>query len=399
MRSQSRAGHVSVNHGTIKGIILVLAQALPIMAVVSLFPVIPKLMQQFGGVPHGAFLVPMIITLPSLGIALLSPAAGWLADRFGRRPVIVGSLAIYAVTGLAPLVLNDLTAVVLSRALLGVAEAGIVTVASTLIADYFGENRYRWLAIQSGLGSALGTLLIALGGLLAEDSWRGPFAVYAAAVPLLVLAFLFIDEPVAQRPATTTTQASRFPWGIALIVGVVSLIASVLYYVEPTNVATLFLERGATSSSQIGLIQAATSMAYIVGAFVYRRLSGTGAGLLLAISGILIGAGMIGIGLSHSLLAAALWALPQQLGGGMVIPALTGWAQGVMPFDQRGRAMGIWATFFFGGLFLCPTLVTLTTGSVGTLSTAFWALGLVACAAAALSLVCARRPRLDAAKP
>jgi MFS family permease len=383
--------------GTLKGVILVLAQALPIMAVVSLFPVIPQLMQQFGGVPHGAFLVPMIITLPSFGIALFSPLAGWLADRLGRRPVMVGALALYAATGLLPLILSDLTAIVLSRAVLGLAEAGIVTVASTLIADYFGDQRYRWLAIQSGLGSALGTLLIALGGWLAESSWRGPFSVYAVTIPLLVLAALFIDEPAAQRqtPATPLRRGA-FPWRIAAIIGVVSLLSSALYYVEPTNVATLFMQRGASSSSQIGLIQALTSLGYILGAFVYKRLSQRGIGLLLALAGVLVGVGMLGIGVSHSLLAAALWAVPQQLGGGMVIPALTAWAQGSMPFDQRGRAMGIWATFFFAGLFLCPTLVTLTTAALGSLSGAFAVLGAVCCALAVLSFLCARRAPLAA---
>jgi MFS family permease len=120
---------------TIKGVILLLAQALPIMAVVSLFPVIPKLAAQFGSASNAAYLVPMIITLPSLGIAIFSPAAGWLTDRFGRRPVFIASLALYAVAGLAPLWLTHIRPIVVSRAILGVAEAGVVTVASTLIAD------------------------------------------------------------------------------------------------------------------------------------------------------------------------------------------------------------------------------------------------------------------------
>ncbi len=156
VKSGEAVGSPQVGHATIKGVILVLAQALPIMAVVSLFPVIPKLAAQFSSVPNAAYLVPMIITLPSLVIALFSPAAGWLTDRFGRRPVFIASLTLYAVAGLAPLGLSDIRLIVVSRGILGVAEAGVVTVASTLIADYFGDNRHRWLAIQSGLGSVLG---------------------------------------------------------------------------------------------------------------------------------------------------------------------------------------------------------------------------------------------------
>ena len=270
---------------TIKGVILVLAQALPIMAVVSLFPVIPKLAAQFGSASNAAYLVPMIITLPSLGIAIFSPAAGWLTDRFGRRPVFIASLALYAVAGLAPLWLTHIRPIVVSRAILGVAEAGVVTVASTLIADYFGDNRHRWLAIQSALGSVLGTLLIALGGWLAEFSWRGPFSVYVAAIPLFLLALVFIDEPIIAVRVEPLQTRSKFPLALALLIGLVSLVASALYYVEPTQIALLFSERGVQSSSQIGLLQAATSIAYIAGAYLYKRVSGRTVAFQLAIAG------------------------------------------------------------------------------------------------------------------
>jgi MFS family permease len=353
---------------------------------------------QFSSVPNAAYLVPMIITLPSLVIALFSPAAGWLTDRFGRRPVFIASLTLYAVAGLAPLGLSDIRLIVVSRGILGVAEAGVVTVASTLIADYFGDDRHRWLAIQSGLGSVLGTLLIAFGGWLATFSWRGPFSVYVAAIPLLLLSIVFIDEPVIGVRVEASQARGTFPWVMALVIGLVSLVASALYYVEPTQIASLFSERGVQSSSRIGLLQASVSVAYIAGAYLYKRVSDRGVSFQLAIAGGLIGLGMTGIGLSGTYLQAALWAVPQQLGGGMVIPTLIAWAQGSMPFDQRGRAMGIWATFFFSGLFLCPTIVNLTATAAGGLSAAFWLLGLITCGLAAICLVKAFGVRHSAAR-
>lgn len=377
----------------IKGIILVLAQALPIMAVVSLFPAMPNLMQHFGDVPNAAYLVPMIVTLPSFCIAILSPAAGWLVDNVGRRPVLISSLTLYVVSGLAPLLLDSLVPIIVSRALLGVAEAGIVTVASTLIADYFGEHRYRWLALQSGIGAIVGTLLIALGGWLADLSWRGPFGIYFAAIPLLILSLIFLNEPAAKAQRGAEAPVGRFAWTVALGVGAVSLIASVLYYAEPTHIAAIFKERGVGSSTQIGLIQALTSLAYIVGAFLYKLLSERPVGVLLGVAGGLIAIGMVGIGLSSSTKEAAFWALFQQLGGGMVIPSLIGWAQASVPFEQRGRAMGIWATFFFTGMFLCPTIVTFTTGLSGSLSTTFWWLGLLTGSLAVVFLALGRNQR------
>lgn len=379
---------------TLKGILLVLVQALPVMAVVSLFPAMPKLMQQFTDAPDAAFLVPMIVTMPSFCIALLGPVAGWLVDRLGRRIVLNAALFIYAVTGLAPLVLDNLAAIVASRALLGAAEAAIITVCGALIADYFGEQRYRWLAIQGAVASVVGTTLIAVGGVLADIDWRAPFSIYAIAIPLFLIALLVIEEP-RNRAASVKEEGSSggFPWKIGLTIGVVSFIASALHYVEPLHISSLFNERGIGSITQAGMIQALTSIGYICGSLLFRRMSKLVIGTQLAISGSLIGIGMIGIGLSTSYQAAGWWALAQQLGAGMIIPTLIAWTQASLPFAHRGRGMGIWATFFFSGQFFCPTLVVLTTRLLGSLSATFWILGVVTACFALLGLALQHQAR------
>jgi MFS family permease len=125
----------------------------------------------------------------------------------------------------------------------------------------------------------------------------------------------------------------------------------------------------------VGLIQAVTSLAYIAGAFVYRRFHSRGIGQLLGLAGVLMGFGLIGISSSRSYQTAASAALVQQLGAGMVIPALLAWAQATLPIEQRGRGMGIWATAFFAGTFLCPPLVTWIAGRLGGLPPAMLTLG------------------------
>lgn len=373
-----------LRHPTAKGVTLVFAQVLPVMAIVALFPAIPKLFAHFGGLPHAGLLVPMIVTIPSLCAALFAPAAGWIADRFGRRPAFIGGIALYVVAGLTPLVVDDLILIVASRAMLGLADAFAITISSALIGDYFGDQRYRWVAWTGAATSIAGTALIAAGGVLADVSWRGPFAIYVLAVPLLLMAIAFIDEPVSGDSGRRVGRPSGFPWAAALSIGSITLIASIIYYVEPLNIATILANRGAGSSTNVGLVQAATSLAYIAGAFLYRRLHVRTIGTLLGISGGLIGAGMIIIGLTTSYWGAVVGATVQQLGGGMVIPALLAWGQARLPFDQRGRGMGIWATSFFAGAFLCPPILSAIAGAVGGLVPAILMMGTIALIFAAL---------------
>jgi MFS family permease len=359
---------------TAKGVTLVAAQILPVMAIVSLFAAIPKLFAHFGAEPHAALLVPMIVTMPSLCVALFAPMTGALADRFGRRVCFLGGMTLYVVAGLAPLVLNTLQAIVASRAVFGVAEAFVVTVSSALIGDYFGEQRYRWVSWVGAATSIAGTVLILVGGALADVSWRGPFAIYALAIPVLILASIYIDEPI--RPAHPSGVVRLpFPWREAGVIGSVTLAASLIYYVEPLNIATVLVERGARSSTEVGLIQGGTSLAYVAGAFLYRQSHSRTIGQLLGLAGALMGIGLIAIGLSGTSRAVTGAAAIQQLGAGMVIPALLAWAQATLPTEQRGRGMGIWATAFFSGTFLCAPLVTWTALHLGNLATAMLAFG------------------------
>ena len=383
----------SQHRQTAKGVTLVFAQILPVMAIVALFPAIPKLFEHFGGSPHAGLLVPMIVTAPSLCAALFAPAAGWVADRFGRRPAFIGGLALYVLAGLTPLLTDDLGTIVASRAVLGVADAFAITISSALIGDYFGEQRYRWVAWTGAATSIAGTALIAAGGALADISWRGPFAIYALAVPLLLMAIAFIDEPRgAERAGSRRPQPAGFPWREAMLIGSVTLITSIVYYVEPLNVATVLGAQGAGSSTKIGLIQAATSLAYIAGAFLYRGLHTRSIGVLLGLAGALIGIGMVVIGLSTSYEQAAIGATIQQLGGGMVIPALLAWGQAILPFEQRGRGMGIWATAFFAGAFVCPPIVSAIAAASGGLQPAILVMSAIALVLAAVALIVLRRP-------
>jgi len=361
-----------------KGITLIYAQVLPVMAIVSLFPAIPKLFAQFGHLPGAGFLIPAIVTIPSLCAALFAPLAGILADRYGRRRSFIAGMALYVAAGIVPLFASDLVVIMASRAVLGIADAFAITLSSALIGDYFGERRYRWVAWVGVATSIAGTGLIAVGGALADISWRGPFAIYIAAIPGLIMAWLFIDEPL-KSGAAPVRDAPRlgFPWRAAAIIGSVTLATSVLYYVEPLNIARVLDMRGAGSTTRIGLIQAGTSLAYIAGAFLYRRLHAQPIGRLLGLAALLIGAGQIVIGLGSNWSAVAAGATIQQLGGGMVIPALLAWGQAMLPIEQRGRGMGIWATAFFSGTFLCSPAVDLVAGSVGGLIPAMTLLGAV----------------------
>ncbi|MER5834862.1 MFS transporter, partial [Streptomyces sp. NPDC002130] len=156
--------------------LLMAGSCLPILGAVLIAPVLPQMQSHFADVPGVDALVPMALTIPALSLALLAPFAGVIVDRLGRKRLLVVSTVLYAILGTAPLWLDFLGAIVASRALVGVAEAAIMTCSTTLIGDYYsGRQRDRYLAMQTMCASISATAFFVLGGAAGSAGWRAPF--------------------------------------------------------------------------------------------------------------------------------------------------------------------------------------------------------------------------------
>lgn len=193
-----------------QGMTLVSTAWLAVTATSLLAPILPQMTAHFGSTPMAKELVQMTVAIPALVVALVSPFLGAMADRVGRRTFLIAGLALYAVAGLAPLWLQTLGQILLSRAFVGVAEAAIMMAGSTLIADYFtGGARDKWYALQTGTTTLVSVVVLAAAGMLGEMSWRMPFWVYTLPLVLLPFVICLIWEPHGQASKAV---AGRFAW-------------------------------------------------------------------------------------------------------------------------------------------------------------------------------------------
>jgi MFS family permease len=370
-----------------QGWILVISGFLPVMAIIALSPTLPTLLGHFRDIPNPALMVPLLITAPSVCIALLAPSAGAIADRFGRRPLLLWSMVFYGAGGLVPFAIDNFWAVVAGRFVIGIGEAGVLTVVNTLLADYFEEQaRHRWLMLQGVVGSALGTLTMASSGFLAAQGWQWPFLVYAVAIPILLASVVFLFEPAPRqkggRPGQAAVASAPFPYMIAFMVAGVTVLLSTIYYVQVINFSVLLKELGVSDPAKIGLSMALPSIGVPLGAVVFKLTTRFGAGAQIFLVFLCNAVGLSGIGLAPDYKVALGFAFVQQLGNGIIVPALIAWAQSKFSFEHRGRGMGWWGSSFFVGQFLSPAVVNLMRVSVGNLQAAFLAFGLIAAACA-----------------
>lgn len=133
-----------------------------------------------------------------LGMLIGASLFGLLADRFGRRNVLLLTVACDAVFGLLSVFSQDFTLLIALRFLTGMAVGGTLPVDYALMAEFLPpKNRGRWLVMLEGFW-AVGTIAVALVAWWAAsrgvaDAWRWIFA--AAALPALIGIWLRLWVP------------------------------------------------------------------------------------------------------------------------------------------------------------------------------------------------------------
>jgi MFS family permease len=372
--------------GAAQGWILLVTMTLPVMGVVLLTPTLPLLNAHFAGHPY---LVSVALTAPGLCIALLSPIAGFLADRFRRRTVLLWALAFYGVFGTAPMLLDQILAVVSARFGLGVAEAIIMTTCFALLADYFAaDQRNRWLAYLASFIALAATGFYVVGGYLGTLGWRAPFAAYGASALVFVAAGFTLFEP--HRAIVTATRPNAEKDGIVhfidrrlLVTLAVTTIASILFFIVPLQFATLLHEYGTQSSLAMGLLLACAGFGNPLGALAFRWTARFGTSLNLVFAFLTSGVGLLLATSSNNPAVATVAAFVNQLGAGLTYPVLMASAMNQLSPSLRGRGGGLWLSAFFVGQFMSPLVVVRWAAISSHTSTAFAGLGAVCLLAAA----------------
>lgn len=388
----NRSGRIA---GRPQGMLLMFMSCLPVLGAVLLAPVLPSMEQHFARTPNATALVPVTLTVPALMIGLLAPFAGSIVDRFGRKRLLVGALVTYALFGTAPLYLDGLPAIVLSRVGVGITEAAIMTCCTTLIADYFsGAARDRWLALQTVFASMSATLFFALGGALGSLSWRAPFWLYVSSLLFALLAVRLLWQPTP-RSAEAPRQRNALPpipWRALAAPCLVTLFGGIVFYTPIVELPYVLDAAGVTAVGAIGAVTAIASAATATGAFVFGRTSGCGTRTLLPIAFALAGAGLVVVGLAGSAPVIAVGAVIAGGGTGLMLPTLLVWALSGLSYEQRGRGTGLWTACLFIGEFVCPLLILAVAGRTGGLGSALVVVGGAAIVIAMSTLLRVGRP-------
>jgi MFS family permease len=322
----------------------------------------------FAEVNNAALWVRLVLTMPALFIMIGSPIAGTIVDRFGRKPLLLAATALYGLSGGSGFVLNSLGMILVGRAFLGFAVAGVMISATTLIADYYsGQARATFMGLQAAFMGLGGVLFLTSGGYLADLNWRFPFLIYLFAWILLPFIALTLFEPHRQ-PARSEpvdrmgeaaigaeTRAAQIPVNLLGLVFATALVTQIIFYLIPVQLPFYLKSLVNASATQSGLAIAFATLFSSIASLSYGKIKQKfGYVSILAFTFGLLGIGYTIIGLATSYAVVLLGLAIAGLGLGLLMPNLNVWVASSVSDAMRGRALGGLTTFFFLGQFLSP---------------------------------------------
>ncbi|SFV17279.1 MFS transporter [Pseudoduganella namucuonensis] len=359
---------------TAKSVVIVTGPALIALIPMAAAPAMPAMAAHFAPGGDGALFAQLVMTIPAVLLILSATITGIVAERVGRRAVLLAALALFAAAGMAALLAPGAIMLIASRLLLGLAGGAILTVSFSLAGDYPEAQRERILGFAGAAAAVAAMIALTAGGALVDRfGWRGPFALYAASLPVLALAWGAVSESRAARHEHSLLSPLRLLWPsylltIVLVIGVFLPGIQGPFLLQAEGIASAATQGVVIASSSLSAAIASASFGYL------RRYLSIQA--LTLVTALCMGVGASAIFALHGALPIAVCFALIGIGAGLVEPVTLSLVLARAPKSMQPRAVGLVLSAVFLGQFLNPLVLNPIRQSMGT-GHAFLAAGLI----------------------
>lgn len=361
------------------------------------FPTLPFFIKELGGRESE---IGLLIGISSLTALAVRPVVGYTVDAWGRKPVLLVGLTVFAANCLLHNVVTAPAGVMPLRLLTGISLAAVVTAASTYVADVAPPSRRGEAIAYFGLANALGFAIgPALGGFIittnllnefdgfftARLSWlsgahTGEYhftTLFLVATAIALATMLLVTRMPESRPANAGT-GRRISWGdlfgrAALFPATISFTTSFSFAAMVTFLPLWAREQGLQNPGAIFIVYAAAIilMRLTIGRRIDRvsRSAVIIPSILATVATLVVTASATNVAMLF--IAAGLWGI----GAGGFQPAMMAFMVDRTPPEIRGRSMG---TFTMGndlglsiGSFLLGIVIEVSSFRVAYIVAAF----------------------------
>lgn len=331
------------------------------MGVASITPAFPDIIKYFGIRPQQVGLLIVAFTLPGI---FLTPFTGMLADRYGRKKVLVPSLFLFGIAGVACMFAPGFYWLLALRFLQGVGASSLSSMNITLVGDLFeGKQRTAVMGYNASVLSIGTASYPALGGVIAIFGWQYIFLLPLLAIPLGFWVMNGLRNPEPNNKASLRSYFGRVwntinqktVWGLLIINFMIFLI---LYGTYLTYFPLMMAQRLGADSYHIGLMMALMS---IVTAMMSSQLGkinqllGLKKQLVLGSSAYLFASLLMLVSGDYWMLGLSV--IVFGIGHGVIIPSIQNMMVGFAAMNERAAFMSLNSMVLRAGQTFGPLLV------------------------------------------
>ncbi len=360
--------------------LLALSVAMMMTGAGIIMPIFARRLSEFG---DGVEALGLLTTTFALAHLVAAPFMGALADRYGRRLLILVSLVAFTLANIGYLFAGSTAMLIVTRTLGGLFTAGLFPAAMGVVGDVFtDEQRSRWVGIVMaayGVGYIFGP---ALGGFL-YDAWgySSPFILSASAGLLAFLAALIWvpetrpatvrhrenlrrvrQERIHQLPRERIRDSLPRPLQVFVVLLLIDFIGSFAFaFIEPQMIFYMYDELQWNTSS-FGILVGVYGLAMVLGQVGLGNLSDRWGRKTVILLGLVLSVTLyIGISLTTHFPTLIVICAIAGLGAALTAPALSAFFLDITPDRSRSRVLGIKESVLSSGSAAGPLLVAAAT--------------------------------------
>lgn len=339
-------------------ITLLVGSMLILMGGAAVAPALPQISLAFP--EYDGIWITMIITLPSLAIAVTGFAVGMMADRFGKVRTLCVSLAVFAAAGMSGYVIDDLPLLLVSRFFVGVGIAGLTSCITALLSEYYhGTARVKVLSYQS-TAMGIGVLVLETGGgALAGYGWHSPFLIYGLGFVILALVIVSLREPKPMELSSARPADGRTGDRSVILYCYVGIFCTMLFsFTLPTRLPAYMAEVLGEASLMSGIVLGIHGTVQACVTLMHRRIADHVDRFAIIPLGLcLIAVSLAMFALPAGLAVTIVNACIMGVGIGLISPTVVNLLAEQVTSDTSGKVMGGYSTLLNLGQFICTFAV------------------------------------------
>lgn len=355
--------------------------------------------------------ITLLLTVQS-GASLASTFfAGPIADRLGRRGVMLISMTITSLTYLGMILASNLQSWVILMAIMGafnpIYRIGSDAVVADLIEPERRPNAYALLRMIVNLGITVGP---AVGGFIATISYTYVFAIAAGASLIFALLILFkVPETMPSRVGRADINSQTSTMGYSQVLRdrlfltfcAIYALAGIAYIMFMVLLPVYAKENFGVVESQYGFIMATNAGMVVLFQYAVTNLTMRHSRwLVLGAGALFYAAGVGSVALGHGFPAFLLSMVILTIGEMIMMPTATALTADLAPLEMRGRYMSLYSLTFGIGIGIGPVLGGMLNDHISPQSIWIGGMSLALASSLGFTLLARARPKpqTDAAR-